>query len=183
MSDRLLELYEKLKPKLGEEEAKALLEFVEARVEREAATKEDHHRTEMPLRLTSLDPPAQAGYTCLMTVTPTKLREVLGDEALKELLLLLEEKSLDSRHEILTRLDILEHDVAELKQSITDLRADFREFRREVNERFDRMTSEFNNRFDRMHEHLGSMIKWTVGTLALFGTLITILLAIGQFVK
>ncbi|MBI2877895.1 MAG: DUF1640 domain-containing protein [Candidatus Tectomicrobia bacterium] len=46
----VLELYEKLKPKLGEEEAKALIEFVEASVERKAATKEDLQRTEMALR-------------------------------------------------------------------------------------------------------------------------------------
>lgn len=118
-----------------------------------------------------------------MPITPTKLREALGEEALNELLLLLEEKSLDGRREILTRLDILEHDVTGLKQEITDLRAEFREFRREVNDRFDRMSSEFNDRFDRMHEHMGSMIKWTVGTIGLFGTLITILLAIGQFTK
>ena len=46
----VLELYEKLKPKLGEEEARALLEFVEASVERRAATKEDLLRTEGALR-------------------------------------------------------------------------------------------------------------------------------------
>ena len=46
----VLELYEKLKPKLGEEEARALLEFVEASVERKAVTKEDLQRTELTLR-------------------------------------------------------------------------------------------------------------------------------------
>lgn len=46
----VLELYEKLKPKLGEEEARALLEFVETSVERRAATKEDLQRTELALR-------------------------------------------------------------------------------------------------------------------------------------
>ena len=46
----LLELYEKLKPKLGEEEARALLEFVEASVERRAATKEDLRRAEAALK-------------------------------------------------------------------------------------------------------------------------------------
>lgn len=118
-----------------------------------------------------------------MPITPTKLREALGEEALNELLLLLEEKSLEGRREILTRLDILEHDVTGLKQDIADLRTEFREFRREVNDRFDRMASEFNARFDRMHEYMGTMIKWTVGTIGLFGTLITILLAIEKFVK
>ena len=46
----ILELYEKLKPKLGEEEAKALIEFVEASVEQKAATKEDLQKTELALR-------------------------------------------------------------------------------------------------------------------------------------
>ena len=125
-----------------------------------------------------------------MPITPAKLREALGEEALNELLLLLEEKTLDGRREILTRLDILEHDVTGLKQEIADLRAEFREFRREFNDRFDRMSTEVNDRFDRlnerfdrMHEHMNTMIKWTVGTIGLFGTLITILLAIGQFAK
>jgi hypothetical protein len=45
------------------------------------------------------------------------------------------------------------------------------------------MNQNFNERFDRLHEFQGSMIKWTVGTLALFGTLITILLTISQFFK
>ncbi len=40
----VLELYEKLKPKLGDAEARALLEFVETSVERRAATKEDLQR-------------------------------------------------------------------------------------------------------------------------------------------
>ncbi len=46
----LLELYEKLKPKLGEREARELLEFIEGSVERRAATKADLQRTETALR-------------------------------------------------------------------------------------------------------------------------------------
>ncbi|MEW6297936.1 MAG: hypothetical protein AB1671_09390 [Thermodesulfobacteriota bacterium] len=46
----VLALYEKLKPKLGEEETRVLLEFVEASVERKAATKEDLQRTESALK-------------------------------------------------------------------------------------------------------------------------------------
>jgi len=37
----VLELYEKLKPKLGEEEARSLLEFIERGVEQRAAGKGD----------------------------------------------------------------------------------------------------------------------------------------------
>jgi hypothetical protein len=42
---------------------------------------------------------------------------------------------------------------------------------------------EVNLRFDTMYDRIGSMMKWTVGTLGLFGTLITILLAVSQFGK
>lgn len=40
-----------------------------------------------------------------------------------------------------------------------------------------------NERFDRVYERIESMTKWTVGTLALFGTLITILLAIDRLAQ
>jgi vacuolar-type H+-ATPase subunit I/STV1 len=46
----VLELYEKLKPKLGEAETRALLEFVETSVQEKAATKDDLDRTEASLR-------------------------------------------------------------------------------------------------------------------------------------
>ena len=46
----VLELYEKLKPKLGEDEARALLEFVETSVQDKAATKDDLERTASALR-------------------------------------------------------------------------------------------------------------------------------------
>jgi len=62
---------------------------------------------------------------------------------------------------------------------VSDLVVEVRELRREMNERFDRMSE----RFDRMYERMLVMTRWTVGTLALFGTAITILLAISQFVK
>ena len=63
----VLELYEKLKPKLGEAEARALLEFVEASAERKAATKEDLQRTEMALKegLTALKADLQQTETAL----------------------------------------------------------------------------------------------------------------------
>ena len=36
-------------------------------------------------------------------------------------------------------------------------------------------------RFERMYERMLSMIKWTVGTIALFGTIISILMASLKF--
>ena len=41
-----LELYEELKPKLGEKEARDLLEYVREAIEKGAATKEEIHRLE-----------------------------------------------------------------------------------------------------------------------------------------
>jgi len=46
-----LELYEKLKPKLGDEEARSLLEFIETTVTQKAATKEDLALLEQRLKL------------------------------------------------------------------------------------------------------------------------------------
>lgn len=46
----VLELYEKLKPKLGDAEARSLLEFIETTAEQRAASKADLQRTETVLR-------------------------------------------------------------------------------------------------------------------------------------
>jgi hypothetical protein len=46
----VLELYEKLKPRLGEEEARSLLEFIESTVEQRAVTKTDLQQTAASLR-------------------------------------------------------------------------------------------------------------------------------------
>jgi len=46
----VLELYEKLKPKLGQEEARSLLEFIETSVEQRAATKADLQQAVSSLR-------------------------------------------------------------------------------------------------------------------------------------
>jgi len=127
----------------------------------------------------------------------------------------------DEYREVLSRLDILEHDAADLKDRITNLhhtvdeRFDrvnsdmderFDRMHSEMNERFDRMNFEvnkrfdwmnsemnkrfdqvnerfdrLNERFDQMYERMTTMIRWTVGTLALLGTIMTILMAIAQF--
>ena len=112
----------------------------------------------------------------------------------------LEERTVsrDEFRQILSRLDILERDVADLKTEVRDLRREMNERFDRVNERFDRMYLEMNERFERlqaemnerfdrmnerfdqMYERMLSMTRWTVGTLALFGTIITILLAVGQ---
>ncbi|MBS1251631.1 MAG: hypothetical protein MAG451_00664 [Anaerolineales bacterium] len=90
----------------------------------------------------------------------------------------------DEYRQVLSRLDILEHDVAAVKQKLGDLRREMNErFERmdgrfdQINERFDRM----NERFDQMYDRMLVMTRWTIGVIALFGTAVTILLAVAQF--
>jgi len=74
----------------------------------------------------------------------------------------------------------------EVRTDYREFRREMNEFRKEVNERFDRMNERFdrmNERFDRMYGRMGSWMKWTVGTIAFFGTLITVLVGIGQLAR
>jgi len=112
----------------------------------------------------------------------------------------------DEYRQVLSRLDILERDMAEVHDEVSAVKADVKDLRREMNERFDainarmdarfdainaRMDARFdkvnehfdkiNERFDQMYDRIMVMTRWTVGTLALFGTMITILIAIQQF--
>jgi len=64
----------------------------------------------------------------------------------------------DKYRELLSRLDILEHDISDVKTRIADLH-------RTMDRRFDRV----NERFDQMYERMTTMIRWTV---ALLGTII-----------
>ncbi len=151
---------------------------------------------------------------------PPSVQRTLGPEATGDFSqwfeIVLDERTVrrDEYREVLSRLDILEHDVADVKASITDLhrtmderfdrvnerfdrmnsemseRFDrmnsemserFDRMNSEMNERFDRMNSEMNGRFDEMYRHISTMTRWTVGTLALIGTIMTILMAIAQF--
>jgi tetrahydromethanopterin S-methyltransferase subunit G len=114
---------------------------------------------------------------------PPSVQQTLGPEATGdfsqwlEVVLVEHAVRRDEYREVLSRLDILEHDVADVKTSITDLHRTMDERFDRVNERFDRV----NGRFDEMYRHISTMTRWTVGTLALFGTIITILMAIAQF--
>ena len=83
----------------------------------------------------------------------------------------------DSLHQ---RFDSLR---SEMDQRFDTLRSEmeqrFDSFRSDVDHRFDNL----NERFDKLTEHMVSSIKWTVGTIALFGTIITVLITMFKFVK
>jgi uncharacterized membrane-anchored protein YhcB (DUF1043 family) len=121
-----------------------------------------------------------------MPVTvPESIRKAWGDEVVADFVPWLETAlqartlSRDEYREVLSRLDVLEHDVKDIKDELKALR-------REMNERFDRMNERFdrmNERFDQMYDRMLIQTRWLIGSLALIGTVISILLAIGQFVK
>ncbi len=122
---------------------------------------------------------------------PRSVQQALGPEAADDLSqwveIILVEHAVrrDEYREILSRLDILEHDMADVKASIADLNRTmderFDRMNAQMNGRFDRMHFEMNERFDRMNERVTTMMRCTVGTLALLGTIMTILMAIAQF--
>ncbi|MFB0536696.1 MAG: hypothetical protein ACETWR_17145 [Anaerolineae bacterium] len=114
-----------------------------------------------------------------------RLREVLGEEGVDELVRWLDDRIAeqavprDEYREVLSRLDILEHDVS-------DIKVDLRDLRREMNARFDRVNERFdqmNARFDQMYDRMLVQTRWLIGSLALIGAVVSALLAIGQFVK
>jgi ElaB/YqjD/DUF883 family membrane-anchored ribosome-binding protein len=131
---------------------------------------------------------------------PEVLRRAWGDEAAEAFAVwlagVLEERAVsrDEFRQILSRLDVLERDVADLKVEVRELRREMNErFDRlygEMNERFDRLYKEMNERFDRMGERMDRMYhqmvvqtRWLIGALAVIGTVISLLLAIGQFAR
>jgi hypothetical protein len=129
---------------------------------------------------------------------PQTVRRALGEEAVVDFMPWMErwlsesikEKAVprDEYREVLSRLEILEHDVS-------DIKTDVRELRREMNERFDRVNERFdrvNERFDEigarfdgrlgdMHHQMIVQTRWLIGSLALIGTVVSVLLAIAQF--
>ena len=134
---------------------------------------------------------------------PEPVEQALGSEATAALGAWIEEIVLKNAvtksdlQSLSTRLAIVERDVGKLEREVSALRREMNErFDRinerfdRINERFDRMNEQINARFDKMGERfdqmyvrIGTMMKWVVATIGLFGTLITILLAVSQFMK
>jgi tetrahydromethanopterin S-methyltransferase subunit G len=133
---------------------------------------------------------------------PQTVRRTLGEEAVVDFMPWMEEwisesikeKAVprDEYREVLSRLDGLEKDVSLVKEEQARMRAEFREdlgeLRREmherfdrVNERFDGMNERFESRLDQMSERMLVQTRWLIGSIALFGTILTIMMAIAQF--
>jgi predicted nuclease with TOPRIM domain len=107
---------------------------------------------------------------------PKELHDVLGERAAREMAEWIEEVVKertvvrDEYREVLSRLDMLEHRIGDVENQVSQLRTEMQGFRSDMDERFDRLS-------DRMLVQT----RWLIGSIALFGTVMTILLAIAQF--
>jgi len=107
----------------------------------------------------------------------------------------------DEYREILSRMDILEHDMSGLKAEMLELRREtntrfdavdvrFDAMEERFDARFDHLQSEMNARFDTVntridtiHEVVRSQTRWLVATLIALGGLISVLITVFEFIK
>jgi hypothetical protein len=122
------------------------------------------------------------------------LEQVIEEKTSPRLEQLVEEKAVprDEYRQVLSRLDVLEHDVADIKENVRELRGEMRSeigglrgeiggLRDEMNKRFVEMERHFEVRLDQMSERMLMQTRWLIGSIALFGTILTILQAIAHF--
>ena len=131
------------------------------------------------------------------TTLPQSVREHMGEQVAADFSRWFAENvqqelvTNDEYRKVLSRLDVLEErfDHVEERFDRVDERLD------RMKERFDRMEERFENRFeevnqrfegidtklDRMNDRILSMTRWIIGLIALFGTMVTVLLAVAQF--
>jgi tetrahydromethanopterin S-methyltransferase subunit G len=138
-------------------------------------------------------------------VVPQSVRKALGAQAADDFTGWLDENyqqravARDEFREVLSRLDVLESEV-EARFDHVDERFDHMEKRfderfderfekvdrrfDEVDKRFDKVDRRFEQvteQLDRMNGRTLSMTRWLIGLLVVFGTMVTVLLAIAQF--
>ena len=135
---------------------------------------------------------------------PTSVREALGDKAALDMvpwlmrLIPVIAVSRDEFREVLSRLDKVEDRLYNLEAEVKELRREMRgeiqglrgEFsgeiqglRKEIYEEIQALRREMNERFDQMYERMLVQTRWLIGSIAVIGTVISILLAVGQFVR
>ena len=104
----------------------------------------------------------------------SKLKEKLGEDVVEDLdkwmREIIQSETKDQYSQILSRFDILEDRYEGISDEVYRLRGEMNGFRTEVNQRF-----------DAMNDRILSSIKWSVGTIATFGLIITILITIFKF--
>jgi hypothetical protein len=133
-----------------------------------------------------------------------RLREALGDEGVDELITLVDERlreqavPRDEYHQVIAHLQRIDdrfiemdrHFEVRFEQMSRHFGNRFDKMEQRVESRIDRRFGEMDRRLDRMDQRLDEMHDrmlvqswWLIGSIALPGTVISLLLAIGLFVK
>jgi archaellum component FlaC len=138
------------------------------------------------------------------TSLPPSVREQFGEAAAEDFVRWLDETfqqrtvERDEYREVLSRLDVIDERFNRIDERFEHVDKRFNridERFEHVDERFeqiesridrveDRMDGRFDTmdgKLDRMNDRILSMTRWLIGLLALFGSLITALLAVAQF--
>lgn len=128
------------------------------------------------------------------TSLPDSVRKQLGEQVAQDLSHWFAENLSqsvvlrDEYREVLSRLDVLENEVAGINERLDRMEERFEDRFNQIDQRFDEQSAQFNQRIDkvneridRLHEQMRVQTRWTIGTIALFGTILTILQAIAQF--
>jgi len=99
--------------------------------------------------------------------------------------------ALGAYREVLSRLDVLEERIVQLEERIDQRFEQVDQRFEQIDKRFDQVDQRFeqmdgridavHDRIDRLHEAMRVQTRWTIGTIALFGTIVTVLLAIAEF--
>ena len=111
------------------------------------------------------------------------LEQIIEEKTSPRLEQLVEGKAVprDEYRQVLSRLDVLEHDVADIKENVRELRGEMNERFDRMNERLVEMERHFEVRLDQMSDRMLVQTRWLIGSIALFGTILTILQAIAHF--
>ena len=142
------------------------------------------------------------------TPLPQSVQETLGDPAAGDsarwLKTYVEERAVmrGEYRKVLTRLDLIDERVERVDERFDHVEQRLDETNErldQVDQRLDEQSAQFNQRLDeqsrqlneridgvseridRLHEQMRVQTRWTVGTIALFGTIVTVLLAIAEF--
>jgi tetrahydromethanopterin S-methyltransferase subunit G len=128
------------------------------------------------------------------TPLPPSVQETLGDPAAGDfarwLETYVEERAVvrDEYREVLTRLDVIDERIDGTSERLDRMDERFEKRFDQIDQRLDEQSAQFNQRIDavneridRLHEQMRVQTRWTVGTIALFGTIVTVLLAIAEF--
>ena len=122
----------------------------------------------------------------MSTTLPQSVRDSWGEPAAEDFARWLDEYvqehavERDEYRKVLSRLDVIDERFEQVDQRFEQIDQRFEQ----VDSRFESMEARFNtvdDKLDRMNDRILSMTRWLIGLVALFGSLVTALLAVAQF--